>query len=341
MKPIKISEAQDRAAWLEARRTGLGGSDIAAVVGVSPYRTALQVYLDKVGESEPNEAGQAAYWGKQIEDLVAQEFQTRTGMKVQRVNSILRAGADGWQIANIDRAVVNPDISGRVCVQSAAKQAETGRMLSTDAILECKTASSYMADLWGDSQEAEIKAGEVTSDHEIPIYYETQVQWYMGVTGAKVCYVAVLIGGQDFRIYEVKRDDATIKALTEACRKFWTVNVLGKIPPQPQDFDDVKRLFKKETGPMIEASNEAAVAIGEYRSISEKIKMLESQKEACATQIAAACGEAEGLTIGGKKAATFKTVKTRRFDSTRFKADNQPLYEQYLLQSESRRLRVY
>ena len=341
MTAERITEAKDRAAWLEARRSGLGGSDIAAVVGVSPFRTPVQVYLDKVGEAEPSEAGQAAYWGKQIEDIVAQEFSKRIGVKVRRVNSILRTGEDGWMIANIDRAVVNPEIAGGVRILPDAKQKETGRMLSTDTILECKTASVYVSDLWGDSQEEEIKAGKVTSEHEIPIYYETQVQWYMAVTGAKVCYVAVLIGGQDFRIYEVKRDDATIKALTEACRKFWTGKVLAHIPPAESDFEDVKRLFKRETGPMIEASNETAVAIGEYRTLAEKIKSLKAQQEACATQIAAACGEAEGLTIGGEKAATFKTVKTRRLDSARLKKDDPELYGSYVIESESRRLRVY
>ena len=320
--------------------TEVGAGDIAAVVGVSPYRTALQVYLDKVGESEPNEAGQAAYWGKQIEDLVAQEFQTRTGMKVQRVNSILRAGADGWQIANIDRAVVNPDISGRVCVQSAAKQAETGRMLSTDAILECKTASSYMADLWGDSQETEIKAGEVTSDHEIPIYYETQVQWYLGVTGAKICYVAALLGGQDFRIYRVNRDDEVIAALQEQCRTFWFEHVQKQVPPEPHTAEEVQKLFAKDTGEMIEATNEVATDIGELRNLVEQVKALEAEQKIVKDRICAALGERTGFLIAGEKACTFKAQKSTRFDTTRFKKEQPETYASYIKSSEIRVFRL-
>ena len=100
------------------------------------------------------------------------------------------------------------------------------------AILECKTASSFIADQWGPSQEAEIVAGKIVTEHKIPIYYETQVQWYMGVTGAKRCYVAALLGGQDFRIYCVERDDDVIDALQSQCREFWYQNVpAGSLHP--------------------------------------------------------------------------------------------------------------
>lgn len=188
----------ERLEWLKNRQTGIGGSDVAAILGLSRYKSALDVYNDKVGEISESEQSQAAYWGTQLEDIVAKEFQKRTGMKVQKVNSQL--SRDGWMHANIDRAVVNPEISGNVRVLDEAKQLETGRLLTTDSILECKTASSFIADQWGPSQEAEIVAGKAVVEHKIPIYYETQVQWYMGVTGAKRCYVAALLGGQDFRI---------------------------------------------------------------------------------------------------------------------------------------------
>lgn len=158
----------ERLEWLKTRQTGIGGSDVAAILGLSKWKTPLDIYLAKTGEVD-QEQSQAAYFGTILEDIVAKEFQKRTGMKVQKVNSQL--SRDGWMHANIDRAVVNPAISGNVRVQPDDKQQETGRMLTTDAILECKTASSFIADQWGSSQEAEIVSGKLVTEHKIPIYH--------------------------------------------------------------------------------------------------------------------------------------------------------------------------
>ncbi len=93
-----------------------------------------------------------------LEQLVAKEFERRTGMKVQRVNTTLRKGDDGWMVANIDRAIVNPEISDNVRVIPKEKRT-SDRMLTTDVILECKTANAYSASEWSDTQEHEIRTG--------------------------------------------------------------------------------------------------------------------------------------------------------------------------------------
>lgn len=309
----------ERLEWLKNRQTGIGGSDVAAILGLSRYKSALDVYNDKVGEVSDSEQSQAAYWGTQLEDIVAKEFQKRTGMKVQKVNSQL--SRDGWMHANIDRAVVNPELSGNVRVLDEDKQLETGRLLTTDAILECKTASSFIADQWGPSQEAEIVAGKAVVGHKIPIYYETQVQWYMGVTGATRCYVAALLGGQDFRIYCVARDNDVIDALQSQCREFWYQNVLAQVPPAPATQEEVQKLFAQDDGEMIEATNEVAADIGELRNLTERIKELEGEQKVVKDRICSALGEKTGFTIAGEKACTFKYQKATRFDATRFKKE--------------------
>lgn len=327
-----------RAEWLAQRRTGIGGSDVAAILGLSKYKSPLDVYKDKIGETPDGEQSQAAYWGTKLEDVVAREFQERTGLKVQRVNRQL--SREGWMHANIDRAVVNHAISGTVRIQGEAKQAETGRLLTTDAILECKTASSYIADQWGPSQEEEIVSGKVVSDHKIPIYYETQVQWYLGVTGASVCYVAALLGGQDFRIYLVQRDNEVITALQDQCRAFWFENVQKRIPPEPHTAEEVQKLFAKDDGEMIEASNEVATDIGELRNLVEQVKALEAEQKIVKDRICAALGERTGFLIAGEKACTFKAQKSTRFDTTRFKKEKPETYASYLKSSEIRVFRL-
>lgn len=328
----------ERLEWLKNRQTGIGGSDVAAILGLSRYKSPLDVYNNKVGEVSYSEQSQAAYWGTQLEDIVAKEFQKRTGMKVQKVNSQL--SRDGWMHANIDRAVVNPELSGNVRVLDEDKQAETGRLLTTDAILECKTASSFIADQWGPSQEAEIVAGKAVVEHKIPIYYETQVQWYMGVTGAKRCYVAALLGGQDFRIYCVERDDDVIEALQQQCREFWFEHVLKQVPPSPATQEEVQKLFTQDDGQMVEAPNEVAADIGELRNLTERIKELEGEQKVVKDRICAALGEKTGFTIAGEKACTFKYQKANRFDSTRFKKEQPETYAAYVKTSESRVFRL-
>ena len=325
MAAIKTAE-MERDAWLQERTKGIGGSDVATVLGLNPYKTPLSLWEEKTGKTKGSPAGEAAYWGTTLEDVVAKEFSKRTGMKIQRVN--------------FDRAIVNEQIAKTVRVHKPEKAAETGLMLSTDVGLECKTANAFMADKWGPSQEAEIVSGNVVTEHQIPLYYETQIQWYMAVTGIKKFYVAVLIGGQDFRMYEVRRDEDVIKAIVEKCHAFWVKKVLADVPPDPINADDIKKLYARDDGEMVEASNDEAADIGELRTIRERIKELQDQEKAVANRVILAIGEKSGLLIGGEKAVTYKAQNSSRFASTAFKKEHPDLYRDFVQTSTTRILRL-
>lgn len=329
-----------RDAWLQERTKGIGGSDVATVLGLNPYKTPFSLWEEKTGKAEGSPAGEAAYWGTTLEDVVAKEFSKRTGMKIQRVNFLLSTGENGWMRGNIDRAIVNEQIAKTVRVNKPEKAAETGLMLSTDVGLECKTANAFMADKWGPSQEAEIVSGNVVTEHQIPLYYETQIQWYMAVTGIKKFYVAVLIGGQDFRMYEVRRDEDVIKAIVEKCHAFWFKKVLADVPPDPINADDIKKLYARDDGEMVEASNDEAADIGELRTIRERIKELQDQEKAVANRVILAIGEKSGLLIGGEKAVTYKAQNSSRFASTAFKKEHPDLYRDFVQTSTTRILRL-
>lgn len=339
MAAIKTAE-MERDAWLLERTKGIGGSDVATVLGLNPYKTPWSLWEEKTGKTEGSPAGEAAYWGTTLEDVVAKEFSKRTGMKIQRVNFLLSTGEGGWMRGNIDRAIVNEQIAKTVRVHKPEKAAQTGLMLSTDVGLECKTANAFMADKWGPSQEDEIVSGKVVTEHQIPLYYETQIQWYMAVTGIKTFYVAVLIGGQDFRMYEVKRDQDVIDAIVSKCRDFWENHVLKDVPPAPINVDDIKKLYAKDSGEMTEATNEEATDIGELRNLKEQIKSLKEQEEAVASRLIMAIGEKTGLTLGGKKAVTYKAMNTTRFSSTDFKKEHPDLYQDYAKTTSTRVLRL-
>lgn len=329
-----------RDAWLQERTKGIGGSDVATVLGLNPYKTPLSLWEEKTGKAEGSPAGEAAYWGTTLEDVVAKEFSKRTGMKIQRVNFLLSTGEGGWMRGNIDRAIVNEQIAKTVRVHKPEKAAETGLMLSTDVGLECKTANAFMADKWGPSQETEIVSGNVVTEHQIPLYYETQIQWYMAVTGIKKFYVAVLIGGQDYRMYEVRRDEDVIKAIVEKCHAFWFKKVLADVPPDPINADDIKKLYARDDGEMVEASNDEAADIGELRTIRERIKELQDQEKAVANRVILAIGEKSGLLISGEKAVTYKAQNSSRFASTAFKKEHPDLYRDFVQTSTTRILRL-
>lgn len=319
---MKLVPFTNRAEWLEGRKKGMGGSDVAACLGLSTWRTPVELWQEKRGEGQPQEENEAMYWGTIHEPIIANVFAERTGLTVREFPYTVCDGEDDWMRGDFDRVI--------------------GPVGKITAILECKTAGSYAAALWGESQLEEIQAGKVVTEHRIPLYYETQVQWYLMLAQVEICYVAVLIGSSDFRVYEVHRNDEVINALKAKVEAFWKENVLGGKKPEAVDLDDIRHLYNREEGPMVEASPEAAIAIGEYRNLKGQIELLKSQMDAVATQIAGFVGTNEGLLLDGKKAVTFKSQSRATFDSKKLKADDPETWSRYVGRTEpSRVLRVY
>lgn len=305
----------------ENRRLGIGGSDVATVLGLNKYQSPYQLWLEKTGRETSDVQSEPAYWGTTLEDVVAKEFQKRTGLKVQKVNKQLVHPEHDWVRANIDRAVINPEISGNVRLKDGK--------LTTDQILECKTANAYLAKLWGEN------------DDEIPDYYMTQCQWYMGITGAEICHLAVLIGGQDFRTYRILFDQELFDMLFEECRKFWFDHVLADVAPQPTTFDDIAHKWQKhEDGKTLTADSNLLEKINEFKDLKATIKQAEEELDGLKLEICTAFGDCE-MIVGhdDKKLMTYKYQERTTIDSKRLKAENPELWQQYATTSGSRVLR--
>ena len=231
--------------WLISRRRGIGGSDVAKVLGLSKYSSPYQIWMDKTGkiEIDTSETSEAAYWGQQMEEVVAKEFEKRTGKKVRVSNKIYFHKDYPFLLANVDRIVVGED-----------------------AILECKTASEYLKDAWeGD---------------EIPIAYLAQVQHYLNVLNKKKAYIACLIGGNKFVWKEIQRDDELIEQMTERLVDFWENNVLADVAPPvySKDYlDNSIELNKKQIQDITDL-----IELKQYQSdIETQIKTIENRlKEA-------------------------------------------------------------
>ena len=312
---------QPRIDWLKGRQSGIGGSEIAAIVGLNQYRTPMQVWESKVNPVQDEETSQPAYWGTVLEDVVAKEYALRTGNKVQRLTKQMRHPEFSFAIANIDRAVINPEISGNV-------RWKDGR-LTTDRILECKTANGFMAKQWGEA-----------GTDSVPDAYLIQCQWYMGVTGASVCDLAVLIGGQDFRIYTILRDDDLINDLLIQGAAFWEL-VQNKIEPDPVNYPEaVKKWAISDPSLSVQADDSLIDDLEQIQGIKAQVKELEAQEDAIKARVLVAMQDAETLLYQGVKVATCKTQTRTSFDAKTFEKDHPELYAQYKKTSSTRVLRI-
>lgn len=314
---------QSRRDFLEARQSGLGGSDIAAILGMSRWGTPYSVYRSKVEPipDEDTEEREYLYWGNVLEDVVAKEYAKRTGYKVQRVNVQMQHPDHPFMQANIDRAVINPQIAGNV-------RWKDGR-LTTDRVLECKTANAFAAKDWGD----------VGSD-EVPDYYLIQCQWYLGITQAEVADLAVLIGGSDYRHFSIIRNDTLIADLQEEAAAFWG-RVESLTPPDPSTVDDAlhrwpRHLHDKTEIVGVETFNAAC----DLHAVKEQMKELKKREDALKLDLMRAAGDAEVLTHGGEKIATWKAQTANRIDTKALKADHPDIAALYTKTSESRVLRL-
>lgn len=209
LKRVISTKNLSRSEWLEERKKGIGGSDAGAILGFNSYKGAFAVYMDKITDMQEDLSDvETVYWGNVLEDIVANEFEKRTGKKVEKVNAILRHDDNDFMIANIDR-----------------------RIVGENAILECKTTNQFLEKNWdGD---------------EVPAAYICQCMHYMAVTGAEKCYIACLIGGQRFVYKQILRDDEFIGFLIDKERDFWQDNVLKGIPPEADGNSSTKNYINK------------------------------------------------------------------------------------------------
>jgi putative phage-type endonuclease len=273
--------------WLNARRCGIGGSDVAAILGLSPWKSAVDVYLDKTGQTPHSEENEAMYWGTRLEDVVADEYRIRTSRNVQRIKTMIAHHDRTWQMANLDRVIVTPGSRARW---------DGSRVKGADGILECKTTSAFNANDW---------AGE----GELPVYYTTQVMHYMDVTSLPFADVAVLIGGNHYERRTVEYDAEVAREIRERCAEFWFKHVIENIPPEPKNGAETALLYPQDTGSSIEADAELLNLIIQAGDLRTAIKADETALDTLVDAIKVAIKDASTVTVQGKTLLTWKAAK--------------------------------
>lgn len=234
LKLIKTSEL-GRDEWLKVRQGGIGSSDAAAAVGLNPYKSQLTLWLEKTGRDanipkpDPNDESSPMYWGTLLEPIVAAHYTKRTGNRVRKVNSVLQHPAHPWMLANLDREVM-----GAGDVQ----------------ILECKTAGLNGARLWLEG---------------VPEYVQLQVMHQLAVTGKQAADVAVLVCGQELRVYRIERDEVMIARLVELERRFWRHVERDEAPPadgSESAQQALLALYPRDSGNILDLTDEVDMSAG-------------------------------------------------------------------------------
>lgn len=261
------------------RQQGVGASEVPAVLGLDPYRSPLDVYLEKTGMLPPFEGNRFTDWGNRLEPLIASAYAEMMPEADLALSDTLAHPAHSWALATPDRIVT----------------ARTLRWL-----LECKNRGSYATAQFGDP-----------GTDQVPFPVAAQCHWQMFVTMLDRCDVAVLLGGNDFRVYQLHRDPDLEAQILELVHGFWHGHVLAGIPPKPRasDAETMKRLFPASSDQITEGTPEQYEVARLLREAKAGLKDLEGEKDALEAQLKLAIGAGAGLAWPDGSKATWKSTK--------------------------------
>ena len=286
------------------RRKFLGGSEIAAVMGISPWQTPVELWKDKTGRAEPRAIDPVREGilrrGKRLEPIVREmaiDKLRQRGLQVELVAKNRRYfdGEMPWLTSEIDFEVV---LSGVAEIDGT--EVRFHRELVT---ADCKTAAGFARRGWG-----------AEDTDALPLYYAAQFMQGLDLTSLDRCLCAALIGLDDVALYWVTRDDVTIAAMRQRAESFWVDHVLADVPPDPIKYADISELYPVDNGRTLEATEDVAAAAREHRSLGRQIKTLEAQRDALAMQIGDYLQDFKTLTIAGRPAYTLGTTESTRVD---------------------------
>lgn len=297
-----VYEVEGESEWLAFRNKGVGGSDVAAIMGISKYRSPIEVWMEKRGMREPQDLSdkEAVEWGNRLESIIREKFAEKHGeLSVMECAESYVSRSRPWAHANLDGKIL--DGSG-----------EWG-------VLEIKTVGKSRERDWSDG---------------VPDYYLTQVTHYLSVTGWKYAWVAALIGGQHYVEFKVMRDDDDIAMVNSAVDTFWNECVVGGALPQvvgtQPEAGAMLEMFGVGSSEYVrpENINHFDMLVEHYTDLKEKERKYAELAKRTANEIRAAIGSSKGAVSDVYKVTWVKSSSSR-FDKRRFAEENPELVDRY------------
>lgn len=287
--------------WLDVRKGGIGSSDAAAAVGLNPYKSPLELWMEKTGRASANgeHAGfdDPRYWGTLLEPYVAIAYQQKTDRRVRKVNAVLQHPAFPFMLANIDREVIgSPEVQ----------------------ILECKTAGEFGSRLWREG---------------VPEYVQIQVQHQLAVTGKAAADVAVLLCGQELEIFRIPRDEDVIARLIVLEARFWEHVESGTPPPADGSESSARALRQlyQGGGDTLDFSENLHLSqvLADLRTLRNELETKGRQAEGLKQTLQEAMGDASRAVFATGE-VTFKRSKDgTQLDTRRLAQDHPDIAARY------------
>ena len=299
------TEGLSKEQWLRYRKQGIGGSDVSCLLGINQWKSEIELWLDKTNQTNaPVEENEAIQWGTIMEPIIRNHFAEVTGKAVVELKAMLQHPEHPFMLADVDGVTV--DDSGNL------------------AILEIKTASEFKRSDW---------------EEGVPAYYQTQVQHYLCVTGIQKAYVAVLIGGNSFRIFEVDADAEIQDMLIAVEKNFWN-KVQNMIRPEMDGSDAAKNLLDSLYRGGIEETivmpDDAIEYVDAYIEACAEEDNAKAKKQDAANHIKEFLGDYDKATCLGHS-ISWKPVTSERLDSKSLRENEPEIYAKYCKSSTSRR----
>lgn len=294
-----LIRCKDNDEWLHQRTLGVGGSDVAAIMGISPWKTPAQVWLEKTGRAMPEDLSDKPYveFGNIMEPLIGRWYADRHPDRiVRRVNAICKSKERPWAQASLDY---------EVC--------DGGRW----GVLEIKTART--AQDWQDG---------------VPLYYQTQIIHYMTVTGRRFADVAVFFRDTcEFREFRVEYDEEDAAAIAGDVDNFWHDFVKADIMPRlvgtAGELAGLTDWHSPSNGEVVPNHDpEALDAITAYQDAADREKKAKADKTVASARLAEIIGDAKGIETDVAR-VTWSRYPAEKFDTKRFREDHPSLYAQY------------
>lgn len=261
--------------WHQAREAGIGGSEISAVLGISPYESYFSLWHRKKGLIVPTEENAQMHWGKRLEGPIVDEFTDLHPDATVLPSPTFHGTGRPWQIVNPDRLLINAD----------------GEL----ELLEVKTSRD--AEGWGEER-----------TDQVPVYYKAQVRWYMDALGIHRCRVIVLISGSDYREYAVDHDEddaAMMRARAEEFMHTLREDIRPDIDGHTATYQAVKEVHEglEDVDVQIDAPLR-----DRYFAALEACKAAEWEKTEAAGLVLDRIGTGKRAVVGPEKVAT-RTVR--------------------------------
>ena len=299
------TEGLSKEEWLRYRKSGIGGSDVSCLLGINKWKSEIELWLDKTNQTnEPVIENEAMQWGTIMEPIIRKHFADITGKNVVEVHAMLQHPEYQFMLADVDGVTTDDE--------------------GNPAILEIKTASEFKRSDW---------------ENGCPAYYETQVQHYLCVTGLKKAYVAVLVGGNSFRVYEVDADEQIHQMLIAVEQEFWN-KVQNMIRPDMDGSDSAKELldsiYHGGINEEIVLPDDAVEWVDAYFEACVDEDNAKAKKQEASNHIKEFMGDYDKATCLGHSIC-WKPVTSERLDSKALKEAEPEIYAKYSKSTTSRR----